>query len=278
LCEPGGRVAVPVPSYPLFEHLAHAEGVAPVGYSLESDGTWSIDFGSLLGALDDGANAVVVVSPNNPTGSTLSPTDRARLVAECAERGVAIICDEVFADYASPAVPSMASEQLALTFTLNGLSKIAALPQMKLGWIVGNGPDSIVDEALSRLEFLADLYLSVATPVQVALPRLLEIAPMMQRQIVERAASNRAWLESALLEVPSIRLISRPSGWYSVIQLPRVEAEEGLVLRLLSDHDVLVHPGFFFDFEIDGLLIASLITPEDVFREGMTRVIAAVST
>lgn len=275
LCEPGDRVAVPVPSYPLFEHLARVECVVPEPYPLVREGRWRIDFDALSAAADDARlRAVVVVSPNNPTGSSLSPADRERLVSLCAERGLAIVCDEVFADFAIPSparVRTMAGEDRALTFALSGLSKIAALPQLKLGWIVASGPGPALSEAFARLEFIADLFLSVASPVQHALPRLLELAPAVRREIVARTSANRDWLVEELLRDPAWRIVSEPAGWYAVLEGPRVVSEEEMTTALLEREGVLMHPGYFFDFEGDGLYVASLLAPEEDFREGIRR-------
>jgi alanine-synthesizing transaminase len=280
LLEPGDRVLTPVPSYPLFDHLARAESIVPVSYPLALDGAWSIDFTSLREALDERTRAIIVVSPNNPTGSCLTREELAMLVELCAERELALICDEVFSDYVvgenSRRAPSVADSNGALTFALSGLSKVAALPQVKAGWIVANGPDAMCAEALARLEFLADLFLSVSTPVQCALPRLLELAPGLQGQIRARLAENRAWLAAFLGAESAVRALPADGGWYAVLRIPLVVSEEELVLELLDRAGVLVHPGYFFDFEREGWLVVSLLTLPGIFRAGIERVVECI--
>jgi aspartate/methionine/tyrosine aminotransferase len=280
LMGPGDHVLIPEPSYPLFDHLARAESVVPSPYPLAYDGAWRVDMPALWDAAGDRARAIVVVSPNNPTGSCLTERELAGLVVLCAERGLGLICDEVFGDYVAAAVPSrvrtVAGTEGALTFALSGLSKVAALPQLKAGWIAVSGPAPLRDEALARLEFLADLFLSVSTPVQVALPRLLEFAPAVADQVRARISGNRAWLEARLGPDHPVRALPAEGGWYAVLRVPRVLPEEDLVLGLLEDADVLVHPGYFFDFEREGWLVVSLLPPDDAFAEGMARVLAYV--
>jgi alanine-synthesizing transaminase len=273
LGEPGDSVLVPTPSYPLFEHLARAESVLPVPYPLEYDARWHVDFEELVARLDERSRAVVVVNPNNPTGSCLRRYELDRLVDLCRERGLALVCDEVFSDFTigvdSRRVASLAGETRALTFALSGLSKIAGLPQLKLGWIVVGGPVDVVDEAVARLEFLADLYLSVATPVQLALPRLLELAPVMRDRITRRIESNRAYLEAQASGESVCRVLSSDGGWYSVVRIPRILSEEEIVLDLLDRFDLVVHPGYFFDFASEGWLVLSLITKPETFERGV---------
>lgn len=280
LADPGDAVLVPVPSYPLFEHLARVEGVEPIPYPLAFDGRWRIDADAVRERITTGTRAIVVVSPNNPTGSTLKRDELDALVALAAEHDLAIVCDEVFSDYVTRDDPrrvrSVAETSTVLTFALNGLSKIAGLPQLKLGWIVANGPPSVLDEALERLEFAADLFLSVATPVQHALPALLALAPEVRQRILDRVSTNRAWLEARIGPDSVFRVLQAEGGWYAVVRVPRVVAEEQLVLDLLEHHDVVVHPGYFFDFEQDGMLVLSLLPPADLFREGSARALEYV--
>jgi alanine-synthesizing transaminase len=280
LADAGDEVLVPVPSYPLFEHLARAECVVPVAYSLEADAGWRVDLHEVDARVSERTRAVVVVSPNNPTGSVLTRREAAALVELCRERRLALVCDEVFADYVYAADPrhvaSVAAEDGALTFTLNGLSKIAGLPQVKLGWIVANGPEALVGEALARLEFAADLFLSVATPVQHALAPLLALAPEVQAGIRERVGSNRAWLDARIGLDRATRALPAEAGWYALLRVPRIISEEALALALVVEDGVLVHPGYFFEFAREGLLVVSLLTEPGVFREGVERLVARV--
>lgn len=277
LCEPGDAVLVPVPSYPLFEHLAHVEAVSPSAYALEHGIGWRVDASALVDAHTPRARAVLVVSPNNPTGSSLRRNELDLLVDFCVERDLALVCDEVFADYHygddARRIASVAAENRALTFTLNGLSKVAGLPQLKLGWIVVNGPEPLVARVMERLEFIADLFLSVGTPVQIALPRLLEIAPIVRARILERVVENRAWLGERLGAAHECELLPADGGWYATLRVPRVRGEEELVLALVEEEGVIVQPGYFFDYPREGMLVSSLLTEPQAFRAGMDRAI-----
>jgi alanine-synthesizing transaminase len=268
LCDPGDEILSPRPSYPLFEFLAGLESVRVVQYPLRYDGVWHIDFHAVERAITPRTRAIVVVNPNNPTGSFLKREERAKLEGF----GIPILSDEVFSDYAfSPddsRVQSLTSAANVLTFSMNGLSKIAALPQLKLGWIVASGPRH--EAALDRLELIADTYLSVATPVQIALPRLLEVSVAVRGQITKRTQANFALLKS----------VARPmhveGGWYAILQVPRTKSEEEWAIQLLEHRDVLVQPGFYFDFESEAFLVLSLLTPADIFAEGLKRVLEDV--
>lgn len=274
LADPGDEVLVPRPSYPLFEFLAALEAVRVVSYPLRYHDGWFIDREILEQSLTPRTRAVVLVNPNNPTGSYLKQGEHAWLTSLCAARGIAIISDEVFADYALMADPqrvtTLAGETEALTFSLSGLSKVAGLPQMKLGWIVTSGPPQLQHEAHERLEFIADTYLSVSTPVQLAAPALLATRTMFQARLQERLRSNLAWLQQALA-TSSLRPLLVEGGWYAVLQVPRIRTEEEWVLTLLREHSVLVQPGFFYDFEQEAFLVLSLLTSELVFQEGVSR-------
>jgi alanine-synthesizing transaminase len=272
LCDPGDEVLTPRPSYPLFEFLAGLACVAVRQYPLRYDGVWHIDFAALESAIADRTRAVVVVNPNNPTGSFLKRDELERLEDLAARRGLAIISDEVFCDYvfgaAADRVITLAGERRALTFSLSGLSKIAGLPQMKLGWIAASGPGA--GEALHALELIADTYLSVGTPVQAALPDLLASSHTVRDAIRARMAANRARLDQALAGFAAT-VLPAEGGWYAVAQIPRTRSEEQWVLELLDKHNVLVQPGFFFDFESEAFLVLSLLPEPAVFDEGVRR-------
>lgn len=278
LCNPGDQILVPTPSYPLFGHLATVEAATVRSYRLYYDGDWHIDFNSLISALQPNTRAVVLVSPNNPTGSYLKKCELERLSQLCFEHNLAIICDEVFADYCyvedHDRVATVAGNSGALTFALSGLSKVAALPQLKLGWIVTSGPDDLLKQALARLEFIADLFLSVATPVQHALEILLTESVRMQKQILDRVSYNRHSLQKWLQGTAASMLESR-AGWYATIRVPRIASEEQMALELL-EQGLLVHPGYFFDFEMDGLLVVSLIVEPLRFQKALERLVASV--
>jgi hypothetical protein len=277
LCDPGDQVAVPRPSYPLFDFLARLESVDVVRYPLRYDAAWSVDLDALRAAVTGRTRAVVVVHPNNPTGSFLKRAEAEALLALCAEHGLALIADEVFADYAigpdASRSGSFAADGPALAFALGGLSKSCGLPQLKLAWVAVAGPERLRDEALGRLEIVADTYLSVGTPVQRSAAALLARRAELQRPIAERLRRNLERLRRAVAGSPAT-LLAVEGGWYAVVQVPRTVSEEERVLRLLERHDVLVHPGYFFDFESEAFLVLSLLAAPDAFAAGLARLAA----
>ncbi len=278
LCDPGDAVAVPRPSYPLFEYLAGLEGVEVVPYPLRYDGEWHVGRGELEGALTPRTRAVVVVSPNNPTGSYLKRDEADGLMAACAERGLAVVADEVFADFAWRADPrrvtSLAGRTEALTFALGGLSKSCGLPQLKLAWIAASGPAPVLDDALARLEIVADTYLSVASPVQEAAPEILRALPELQAPIRERIVANLSLLRERVAPVPVVTLLEPEGGWSAVLRVPAHHTEEEWCARLVEEDGVLVQPGYFFDFAGEAFLVLSLLTPRDAFADGVARLLA----
>jgi alanine-synthesizing transaminase len=278
LCSPGEPVLVPQPSYPLFELLAGLEGVPLRPYRLRQIDGWAIDRESVLDVLTPDVRAVLVVSPNNPTGSILRREDRDWLIELCARHKLALILDEVFADYPlrpGAGAASVTGDEPALTFALGGLSKSAGLPQVKLGWIAVGGPDAVASEALRRLEIICDTYLSVSTPVQIACPSLIAGGAAVRAAIQERVDRNLASLRDTLRRRPTVTLLEPEAGWSAVLQAPAVEAEESMVLRLLLDSRVLVFPGYFFDFPREAYLVTSLLPIPAVFDDGIGRMLEA---
>ncbi len=278
LCDPGDEVLIPQPSYPLFEHLTRLDGVTAVPYRLEYHGRWSIDLSSVEQALSPRTRAILVVNPNNPTGNFVSAADLEALARLCGSRDVAVISDEVFADYEleeETRVPrgQLTSRTDVLGFTLGGLSKSIGLPQVKLGWIAVSGEAAVCSETMPRLELECDTYLSVATPVQLAARELLARGAGVRQQIQKRVRANLATCDALVSGCPACRLLHAEGGWYGVIQVPSLEPEEDLVLSLLVDSQVLVHPGYFFDFAKESFLVASLLTPEDAFATAVSRVL-----
>jgi alanine-synthesizing transaminase len=279
LCEPGDEILFPAPSYPLLEYLATLNDVKLVPYPLFYDHGWHMDLSALRSAITPRSRAVLVVHPNNPTGSFVMPKEATELHSICAEREMAIIADEVFLDYSAESKPhsTFAFDNAALAFALSGLSKISALPQMKLAWLVASGPQSLVNRAMECLEIIADTYLSPGTPVQLALPKLLGIRKEIQHQLQNRIAANLAHLDSALSANELISRLDHQGGWYATLRVPATGSDEDLVVALLEKHDVLVHPGRFFDFPQDGFLVLSLITPDSDLREGVRRLLGHFS-
>lgn len=268
LCDAGDEVLVPRPSYPLFSFLAALESVKPVGYRLEYDHGWFIDLPHLRSRITTRTRAIILVNPNNPTGSFIKRHELEQLTEICLAHDLALISDEVFRDYALSAdaerVSCAALSAHVLTFSLSGLSKVTGLPQLKLGWIGAGGPGH--QEAMKRLELIADTYLSVSTPVQYAAARLLALRKNIQSQISARTLTNLVALSGRALEVEG--------GWYAILRIPRTRTEEESAVHLLSKHNVLVQPGYFFDFESESFLVVSLLTPETEFRRGISRIMA----
>jgi alanine-synthesizing transaminase len=275
LCEAGDEILVPAPSYPLFEFLADLADIRLVPYPLLYDHGWQIDFSSLRAALTPRSRAVLVVHPNNPTGSFVKPREAAELAEICEARGIAIVADEVFLDYTSAATPSQtfALSDPALTFTLSGISKISLLPQMKLAWTVVSGPEAVVQTAVDRLEIIADTYLSSSTPVQLALPKFLSLRHSVQKQMQQRISANLAVLDKMLCESKSHARLDREGGWYAILRVPVTATDDDLAVALLERCSLLVHPGHFFNFSRDGFLVLSLISPESEFRGGVSQLL-----
>jgi aspartate/methionine/tyrosine aminotransferase len=315
---------VPKPSYPLFEFLADLQDVRLVPYPLIYDHGWQMDFHSLEKAVTGRTRGVVVVHPNNPTGSYVSAREREALNSFCRERRLAVIVDEVFLDYgldareahvgtdafvrpverSSTVVEAEANSRSlhapmdrlspiqglggddnagehasfvgndeVLTFTLSGISKISALPQMKVAWVVTSGPADVAAEAMGRLEVIADTYLSMNAPVQWAVPVLLEQRKSIQRQLMERVNWNLAELDRQLAGQKSCERLRVDGGWYAVLRVPVTRSDEELAIELVREKAVVVHPGHFYDFPGDGYLVLSLITEEAEFGEGIGKVL-----
>jgi alanine-synthesizing transaminase len=279
LCDPGDEVLVPSPSYPLFELLADVQDVKLLPYLLFYDHGWHLDLHSLQMAITERTRAVLVVHPNNPTGSYVKPGEAEALSRLCREHELALVADEVFLDYAQTGSPhpSFAGNTDALTFTLSGLSKISALPQMKVAWIVTSGPKGLAASARERLEMIADTYLSLSAPLQLATPQLLEQRHAMGRQLLERIACNLRELDAQLTRQKACQRLQIEAGWYAVLRVPVTGSDEELAVGLLERESVLIHPGHFYDFPTDGYLVLSLITPADRFRQGVNRLLHHIS-
>jgi alanine-synthesizing transaminase len=340
LCNAGDELLVPKPSYPLFEFLADLQDVRLVPYPLIYDHGWQMDFPSLEKALTARTRGVVVVHPNNPTGSYVKAEEVKLLNEFCRAHGLALIADEVFLDYGlkvnagssnghvgadafvrpversstarSPSgpvgppglkptssgalngtaetvpfpkrgldnswkYPRFARNQDVLTFTLSGLSKISALPQMKVAWVVTSGPEKEAAEAMARLEVIADTYLSMNAPVQWAMPVLLEQRRSIQRQLVERVERNLVELDRQLAEQKACQRLEVEGGWYSILRVPVTRPDEELAIELVREKQVLVHPGHFYDFATDGYLVFSLIAIEEEFAQGTREILRHVN-
>ena len=294
LCNPGDELLVPAPSYPLFGFLADISDVRLVSYALIYDHGWQIDFHALEQAITPQTRGVIVVNPNNPTGNFIKPEEMARLNEICSARQLAVIADEVFLDYAhcdaagyrdggyreaakSPRArggsnkppASYAANAGALTFTMSGLSKISGLPQMKASWLVTSGAEPLKAQALGRLEVVADTYLSMNSPVQLAVPVFLQQRHGIQKQLMARIRRNAAELDRQLGAKKACTRLVVEGGWYAVLRVPVTRSDDDLAVELLKTKNIYVHPGHFYDFPTDGHLIVSLIMPEQGFAEGI---------
>lgn len=279
LCDPGDDVLVPSPSYPLFDHLAALEAVRASPYPLRYHGGWFVDVEEVRRAVGPRTRAIVVVNPNNPTGHFLKRDEAAALASLAAERNLALVSDEVFADYAFAAdaarVTTLVDERAALTFCMSGLSKPCGLPQLKLGWIVTGGPDTLRADADARFEHIADSYLSVATPVQLAAPSLLPLVDDVGAQLLSRIRKNRAQLASSL-QGTAAQLYDAEGGWSAIVRLPSTRSDEEWTLALL-DRGLLVQPGYFFDLPPTAIVL-SLIVPPEILRSALPTLLALVAT
>jgi len=286
LADPGDAVLVPAPSYPLLDALAGLESVALARYPLAAEDGFRVHTSAVAHEIErlakDGVRtaAVVVVNPNNPTGSSVSSAELDALLALAAAKGFAVISDEVFVDYRysdrSDDVRVAAVRDEALVFSLGGLSKSAALPQLKLGWILANGPGALLGDALRRLEWVADTYLSVGTPVQLALPRLLAQSRRAVESVWARVLKNESALKSSFPAGGAASVAPLTAGWTACLRVPAVRSEEDLVLDLLETHDVLVHPGYFYEFPSGAWLVVSLLPQPDVLEEGAKKIARAL--
>lgn len=274
---PQDSILLPCPSYPLFGFLTDLNDIICHPYQLHyDDRVWSIDMNSMRKAIDATTKAVVVVHPNNPTGSFVKKTELAEINSVCKSREMAIICDEVFLDYLYVSddglTRSLASNQETLTFVIGGLSKSLGLPQMKLSWIIVAGPEHLRQEALHRLEIIADTYLSVGAPASNALARWLGLKNSRQQCIMEHLMRNREIFSKIFDPSCPVKALAIEGGWYGVIQLPGEISEEDVSLELLQRENVFVHPGYFFDFSDWPCLVVSLLTPSKDFEEGLVRI------
>jgi alanine-synthesizing transaminase len=278
LCDLGDELLISSPSYPLFDFLAEMQDVSLVRYPLIYDHGWQIDFHALEQAITPRTRGVIVVNPNNPTGHFVKRAEIVKLNSICAAREMVIIVDEVFLDFAveSERPTSFAANRGAPTFTLSGLSKICGLPQMKAAWLIASGPEDWKRKALARLEVIADTYLSLNAPVQLAIPRFLELRHGFQKQVIERVRRNLAELDHQLAAQKAVSRLKVEGGWCAVLRVPATRSDEDLAINLLEAHSVSVHPGHFYEFPSDGYVVLSLLTPNEIFAQGMKRLLAAV--
>lgn len=281
LCEPGDEILVAQPSYPLVDFLAAIHDVKLCAFPLVYDHGWQFDFPALRQGISSRTRAILLVHPNNPTGHFISCAEAELISAICSEHDLALVVDEVFLDYELGVAEDHKKRHgtwmgnvEALTFVLSGLSKIAALPQMKVGWVTASGPEGLVEDAMARLEIIADTYLSLNAPIQHALPELLAQRRAIQPQILSRIKVNLGQLDQQLARQHSISRLKIEGGWYAVLRVPARQSDEELAIRLIEEQSVLVHPGHFYEFAHDGYLVISLLTRVEEFAEGIARLTA----
>ncbi len=275
LCNAGDAIIVPQPSYPLFEYLCQLNDVVLQHYCLAYDGEWHIDFESLQSTFTDRTRAIVIVHPNNPTGSYLKQNEFELVCTFAAEHNCSIIADEVFGPYNFSSDPNRASISTSntsiLSFSLNGISKLLGLPQLKLSWIVVRGNSQQTDEALSRLDIIADTFLSVNTPVQVALPKLFEHSQFIREQIRTRVHSNYHLLQKNLKD-SEVSVFHSEGGWYAILQLPQFQTDEEWAVELLRQQNILVYPGHFFDIKQKSCIVISLLPTSELFTNALLQI------
>jgi hypothetical protein len=273
LFDPADEVLAPLPGYPLIEWLARAEGIRTRSWTSFYDGQWQPDLEGLEASVRQRTRGLALVHPNNPTGAYLKDREWGGLSQVCRRHDLSVICDEVFWDYRlagdEQLFDPLAENEVPLC-VLNGLSKSAGLPQMKLGWIVLRGPSDFRSQAAERLEFLADHYLSASAPVQWAAAELIEAGKSVRQQIQQRIQGNRDVLES-LLENSPARALASEGGWHAVIELPRIRSSEEMALLLLDQDDVVVHPGDFYGFSEGCQAVISLLPHPSDFATGVGR-------
>jgi hypothetical protein len=276
LCDPGDRVLAPRPSYPLFAPLAALEGVELDTYRLAYDGRWRLDLDSVEAGLRPGTRAVVVVEPNNPTGSCLATGERDALERLCERHRAALIADEVFGDFPwlprTTPLPSLLGERRVPTFVLSGLSKLCGLPQLKCSWIVAAGPKHARQEALDGLEWIADLFLTVGSPVMLALPGLLEERLPFGRRVAARIDAARQEIAEATAD-GGLELLAADGGWSAVVRSVHGAGGE-LGGPSALERGVILHPAHFYDLPDDRSAVVSLLTEPQVVREALGRLLA----
>jgi alanine-synthesizing transaminase len=277
LCNPGDELLIPTPGYPLFDFLADVNDVKLTRYPLFYDHGWHIDMHALKQVITPRTRGTIVVHPNNPTGHFTRPAEVTEFNQICSVHQMAIVADEVFLDFALGAPQkSFAANTGALTFTMSGISKVSGLPQMKFAWLVVSGPEVEKREALARLEMIADTYLSLNAPIQLAAPVLLRQRVVFQQQLMARVRANLDELDAQLAKKQHVSRLAVEGGWYAVLRIPATRSDEELAIELLEKQDVYLHPGHFYDFPRDGYPVVSLITPTQDFSEGMRRVLSTI--
>jgi aspartate/methionine/tyrosine aminotransferase len=277
LCNSGDELLIPTPGYPLFDFLADVNDVKLTRYPLFYDHGWHIDIHAFKQAITPRTRGIIVVHPNNPTGHFTRQEEVAELNQICSANQLAIIADEVFLDFSlGTEQKSFVTNSGALTFTMSGISKISGLPQMKFAWLAVSGPEAEKREALARLEMIADTYLSLNAPIQLAAPVLLQQRRQFQQQLMARVRANLVELDLQLSEKRHVSRLAVEGGWYAVLRIPATRPDEELAIDLLEKQGVYLHPGHFYDFPGEGHLVVSLITPQQDFHEGMGRILSAV--
>ncbi len=283
LANPGERILMPRPSYPLLDLLADLNDIRLDPYEIRYEANqWQIHMESLIREIHSDTKAIVLINPNNPTGSCLKQNEAEKIVTLARDHSLVLISDEVFSDYVffddPKRIPTFAGITGVITFTLGGISKTLGLPQMKLGWILANGPFEMLSPLIQRLEIILDTYLSVNTPVQRSLASWFPLRHSIQKEIKDRIQNNLAFLRSCLTQPHPVHCLPLEAGWYAILRLPRTKSEEEWALEFLDQDRVYLYPGYFFDFEQEAFVVVSLLVPCEVFKEGISRILRRVKS
>lgn len=276
----GDEILVPKPSYPLIEYLAQINDVDIKYYHILYDGEWHIDFESIKKNILKNTKAILLIHPNNPTGSYIKKEEYKTLVEICASHNLALIADEVFLDYSfyedDSRVNSFANKKDVLTFSVSGISKILGLPQMKLAWIVVSGEEEVWREASSRLEVITDSYLSVSTPIQNAAQSWFDLREKLNREIRDRVKINFEFLIDRTRNDSPVKVLNVEGGWNAILKIPQTKSDEEWVEYFLTNHGVVVQPGYFYDFDRDGFIVVSLLSDPMLFQKGIDIIVKEI--
>ncbi|MFH1075889.1 MAG: pyridoxal phosphate-dependent aminotransferase [Pseudomonadota bacterium] len=284
LADTGDEILIPQPGYPLLSYLGGLESLTCIYYPLRYDQEygWKIDIDTLRAVISPRTKAIVLVSPNNPTGSYIKEHELEALLRIAYEHGLALIIDEVFSDFFSRDDPDRVRTAVnaapdTLFFVLNGLSKLVGLPQLKLGWIVVNNDAQFGREASARLEMINDFYLSASSPAQIAVESLLAMREDIQRQVRCRLSVNYSFLEKRFSKTTNVRVLKREGGWYAILEFFDDISDDDRALSMLELDNVFAHPGYFYEFSQEGFMVFSLLTPHEEFKLGVDKIASRFS-
>lgn len=282
IAEPGDEILVPSPSYPLLQFLSRLNDISIKNYRLLYDGEWHIDIDSIYRNITNKTKAILFIHPNNPTGSYVKNEEYEKVLELANRYGLIFISDEVFYEYEIEDKPnkfnSFSEKSDILTFTINGISKLLGLSQMKLGWVIVSGPNKLKQEAINRLEIISDTFLSVNTPVQNSLPIWLENYEELHNQIKHRVIINYFRIKDQILANSAIELLNVEGGWNGILRFPNIFTDEQWVELFLKKYRLFLQPGYFYDFERGAYLLVSLLLPENIIKKNIIAVLDEVKS